>query len=78
MTEDEFIRVAAALHRQYGVPDLGPGEFTISTLAAELGITYNRAKPLIERGLAAGELEPIGLRRLPYGHVAQAFRHVAV
>jgi len=77
MTEDEFSRVAGALWRQYGIPALGANEFTISTLAQELGITYNRAQPIIARGLADGGIVSVGKRRMPDGHLAQAFRRTA-
>lgn len=72
-TESELHSQLAEVVAKYGVPELGPGEFTVAMLAESEGLTYNQAATVVVHGLSDGGLVAVGRRRLN-GRVAKAYR----
>jgi len=76
MTENDLREIIAGVVERYSVPALAQGEFTVTMLAQERGITYNEAVTILRRAMAAGAIVKVGRRRTMTGHTATAY-HLA-
>lgn len=74
-TESELHSQLAEVVAKYGVPELGPNEFTVAMLAEAEGLTHGQAASVVARAIKEGGLQPVG-RRKRNGRVAQAYRAV--
>jgi len=75
MTESEAVQILQQLAARYGLQPLGEGEFTTQMFADANRMTYNMAKNVLDKAIAAGEVEYVG-QRTRGGHTSHAYRVV--
>jgi hypothetical protein len=72
VTESEALRIMQQLAARYGMQPLAAGEFTVAMFAEANHMTYNMAKNVLDKAIAAGAIEYVG-QRTRGGHTSHAY-----
>lgn len=72
MTESEAVQMMQRLAARYGLQPLAEGEFTVQMFADANRMTYNMAKNVLDKAIAAGAIEYVG-QRTRGGHTSHAY-----
>jgi hypothetical protein len=75
MTESEAVQILQQLAARYGMQPLAEDEFTVAMFAQANHMTYNMAKNVLDKAIAAGAIEYVG-QRTRGGHTSHAYRVV--
>jgi len=72
-----YEELMAEIYRDYHIPEIGPGEFTIAMYSERYGVARTTAEREIETAVKAGVLEEAG-DRMYNGKRSGAFRRKVV
>lgn len=76
ITDSELARQFAQVMQQYGMREPAPDEWSVQQFACAQGLTYNQARPIIERAVKGGTVVYVGERMIS-GHAARCYKYVS-